>query len=650
MDHNAYAVPPTSDSFALNIERLETIAALLPGVTFCFRANSQGRWWLEYVSPSIEEHNGVSQDDAYHDFRLAFEPVHLEDRERFLDSIRQATDTKSNWHCQYRIIHKKTGLEHWINGQAQAHDAGDGTVVFYGALIDITEQRRTEQQLREDAELARLSFAQAPIALFVIDVNTRFRRVNEAFCDLLGRDREFLLQWDWRSLIDQKHRPAAQRLIDILSRTEKEDDELELPLRHSNGEERLVHVRLVKLSQAEGDELLLLGVVQDISDRENREQERMKATKFESLGLLAGGIAHDLNNIIMGISLNLELAGMSADGDEALNTSLQEARTATGRAAELSQRLLTFAKGGDPVLTSVSLAEPLRSTVDFALRGSTLLADYDIAENLAPVMADVHQISQVVENLVINAREACPDGGTLKVIACNVSIAPGEVLNLPPGGYVKIIVSDNGSGIPRENLSRIFDPYFTTKPSGNGIGLATSYSLIKKHKGDITVRSEVNHGTSFCILLPMADTGPAVSLKETASFEVGTGNILIVDDDAMIQHSLQRALTALGFTVSTASDGQEAVELYRHAMAEENPFDVVLLDGTIPGGSGGDVTLQALIEIDPQAKVVYCSGYGDSERDMDWRNKGYAGHLDKPSSIRKICQIITDLTGESGEA
>ncbi len=635
--------PARSADFALNIERLDTISALLPGVTYCFRAKGE-KWWMEYIDPGVEVLCGVSQEEAYRDIRTLIDLILPEDQSRFFTSVEDAIARGKVWHCQYRMKHPKTGEIIWISGQSQRHDAGDGTAVYYGALIDITEEIDTERRLQTDAELARLSFAQAPIGEFVIDDQAQFQRVNEAFCDLLGSSQDQLLEHDLF-----QHTPSSSDLDSLretiarLKRTPLEQEELELHLRHLDGHLLHTQVRLVKL-HTPGEEQLLMGVVHDITDRERREGERLKASKFESLGLLAGGIAHDLNNIIMGISLNLELAGMNADGDEELTTSLQEARTATGRAADLSRRLLMFAKGGEPDLGSVDLAYTLRSTVDFALRGSTLLAEYSFSEPLASVWADGHQISQVIENLVINAREASPNGGTLRIVADNISLAPGQVLNLDPGGYVKVEISDEGEGIPRDLLTRIFDPYFTTKPSGNGIGLATCYSLIKKHGGEITVRSEIGKGTTFSLFLPMAQTEPTPEEKNTAQPTKGQGRILVVDDDAMILQSLTRAIQSLGYEVEGAEDGPHAVELFEQARQLERPFDVVLLDATMPGGGGGDVAFLAMRHTDRDACIVLCSGYGQAEPIRNWKEKGYAAQLDKPSSIHEIGELLSRLT------
>lgn len=635
--------PARSADFALNIERLDTISALLPGVTYCFRAKGE-EWWMEYIDPGVEELCGVSQEEAYRDIRTLIDLILPEDQPRFISSVEEAIAAAKTWHCQYRMKHPRTGNIIWISGQSQRHDAGDGTAVYYGALIDITEEIETERRLLQDAELARLSFTQAPIGEFVIDGDAQFRRINEAFCDLLGSSQDQLLLQDLFQHIPASHDVTRLReTIVRLQRTPLEQEELEIHLRHLDGHPLHTQVRLVKL-HAPGETQLLMGVVHDITDRERREAERLNASKFESLGLLAGGIAHDLNNIIMGISLNLELAGMSADGDEDLTTSLQEARTATGRAADLSRRLLMFAKGGEPDLGSVDLAHTLRSTIDFSLRGSTLLAEFDFSETLAPVWADGHQISQVIENLVINAREASPHGGTLYVKADNISLAPGQVLNLEPGGYVKVEVIDEGEGIPRELLTRIFDPYFTTKPSGNGIGLATCYSLIKKHGGEITVRSEVGKGTSFSIFLPMAQSDPAPEENDPPQPPKGQGRILVVDDDAMILQSLSRAILSLGYDVEGAADGPHAVELFAQAHQLEKPYDVVLLDATIPGGGGGDVAFQAIRNIRRDACIVLCSGYGQAEPIRNWKDKGYAAQLDKPSSIHDIGQLLARLT------
>lgn len=373
----------------------------------------------------------------------------------------------------------------------------------------------------------------------------------------------------------------------------------------------------------------------DMTERKQLEGEMVKAQKLESLGVLAGGIAHDFNNFLAVIRLNVSLlnaeANLSHDGLEMLKT----IETSTALATTLTNQLLTFAKGGRPVKRPVRVAGLLKDIADFSLRGTKTACRLDIKGDLPHIEADSGQIAQVISNMLINADQALPEGGVVALSAEAVEITPESGLPLEPGKYVKITISDDGTGIRAEDLPRIFDPYFTTKKNGSGLGLASSYSIIKNHSGHISVTSRAGHGTVFEVLIPGIDLAVAVP-EETGELTGGTGRVLLMDDDDLVRRSIKRVLESLGYTVVGSADGREAVLEFRKAMEEGSPFDAVILDLTVPGGMGGEEAVGKILELDRSAKVIVSSGYSDNAVISDYERYGFCGFLQKPYDTAEL--------------
>jgi two-component system cell cycle sensor histidine kinase/response regulator CckA len=389
-------------------------------------------------------------------------------------------------------------------------------------------------------------------------------------------------------------------------------------------------------------------IYQDITDRKHMEEERQHLAKLESVGTLAGGIAHDFNNILTAILGNISLARMTEKPESELQDMLADAEKASLRAKDLTQQLLTFAKGGAPVKKLASLTELIKDTASFALRGSNVTCRFCLPDDLWQAEIDEGQISQVLNNLVINARQSMPAGGTIEVRAENMEITGkqrlGSRLPLEPGDYIRIMVKDQGTGILEEHLPRIFDPYFTTKQTGSGLGLATSYSIVRSHCGHISIESKVGIGSTFYVYLP-ASRGTKAAPKTTEKvLPVAGGRILLMDDEASLREVAGRMLNHIGYEdVAVASDGEEAIKLYREALKSGKPFDVVILDLTIPGGMGGKETIQKLREINPQIKAVVSSGYSDSSLMSEYQNYGFKGILAKPYTMEQMSQTLQKL-------
>ncbi|HHI03268.1 MAG TPA: response regulator [candidate division Zixibacteria bacterium] len=379
----------------------------------------------------------------------------------------------------------------------------------------------------------------------------------------------------------------------------------------------------------------------DITDKRLLEEELNKAGRLESIGILAGGIAHDFNNILTAILGNISLAKMYAVPESEIDARLIEAEKASERAQDLTRQLLTFSKGGAPVKKTISIRNVIKESAGFALHGSNVKAAYDIPDDLPPVNADTGQISQVINNLIINANQAMPDGGTINISAKNVDIGQSDLLSLKEGQYVRIIISDEGTGIPEEHINRIFDPYFTTKQKGSGLGLATTYSIIKNHDGHIDVKSNQGEGTTFTIHLPVSDRTEEIKIEEDDIRLAGGGKILVMDDEDAIRMVTGIALTKAGCKVDFAVNGEEAVEKYKQAMHDGQPFDLIFMDLTIPGGIGGQEALEKIKEIDPNVRAIASSGYSSNPIMSDHDKYGFSGVIAKPYKAEDIIQIVS---------
>lgn len=413
------------------------------------------------------------------------------------------------------------------------------------------------------------------------------------------------------------------------------------------GEEQYIAGSAAPIRNREGDSIGVVLVFRDITAKKKMDAEMLKATKLESIGVLAGGIAHDFNNLLTAIIGNLSLAIKSVDPREKQYKKLSEIEKASLQARNLTQQLLTFAKGGLPIVNVVPIGNLLRDTAIFTLRGSNIQCEFHLPDDLWLVEIDEGQMNQVISNLVINAKQAMPTGGKIEISAENIDVDPSGTPPLAAGRYVKISIKDYGSGIPKEYLQKIFDPYFTTKPTGSGLGLATSYAIIKKHDGYITVASEPGRGTTFDIYLPAARREAAPVVVSPKRSFAGQGKILIMDDQPVILELSKEILSEQGFEVETAEEGGKAIELYQAAQAAGRPFDIVILDLTVPGGLGGKETIEVLRRLDPEVKAIVSSGYSNDPIMADFRSYGFSGVLVKPYRVTDMIELLNNVRSDS---
>lgn len=505
-------------------------------------------------------------------------------------------------------------------------------------LEELVRERTAE--LEESEKKYRTLVEQSHDGIYIYG-KERFLFVNDMVCDMTRYSRDELLDMDFIELVHPDDRDTVTAEGRIKEGQSEIPNVFQLKILRKDGEVR--HIEFSVRDIAYGGEAALLGVARDITDLKKLEEEQKRIEKLESLGLLAGGIAHDFNNFLTGIMGNISLARTMVEPGSDLYEILTSSEHATSKASNLTRQLLTFSRGGNPIKKSMSLGKLLKETCSFVLSGSNVTAEFDLPEDLQPATVDREQIEQVFSNIIINASQAMPDGGKVMVSAENLYLTEGNHPGIAPGSYVKVIIKDDGYGIQEEYISRLFDPFFSTRNSGSGLGLSTAYSIVRKHGGHIMVDTEVGRGTAFMVYLP-ADSGTNdESFDDHIVPEPSGKRILLMDDQKMVRETAGAILTELGFQVDCVSEGSRAVEMYVKARESSNPFDVVILDLTIPDGMGGMETIQELLKIDPDVKAIVSSGYSNASIMSDYSSYGFSGVMTKPYSIDQVSDLLSSI-------
>jgi len=592
-----------------------------------------------YANPSMERISGYSIQEI-----LLMEHFEQLIHPEFIAFMRERVARRRAGEAvpmRYELkIKTKDGDDLWVDLSSSMISYGNRPAVI-GTFFDITERKRAEEALRSSEENFRTILDSVNDALFVHDLESaEVLQVNRRAIEMYGiRDEKpSSLNFD-KLCIEKSPFTAEDAMRHFRCAMDKDFHVFEWYTADLRGRKFWVEVSLRRA--VIGGRERMLAVVRDITDRKRAEEELARSQKLESLGVLAGGIAHDFNNILTVVTGNISLARMQTTPESGLNRVLRDAEQASFRARDLTQQLLTFSRGGAPIKKVTSIAALLEETIRFTLSGTNIRPEFDIAGDLWAAEVDPGQMSQVFNNLAINAQQAMPAGGTVRVRARNASVSgPDGDARLKPGRYLKISVEDHGIGIPAELQPRIFDPYFTTKQRGSGLGLTTTYSIINRHGGHIEVDSKVGEGTSFTLHLPATEGKPRRARTARKHPSRSRGRVLIMDDDEAVLAVGAEMLRTLGYTAETACDGNSAIMLYERFMETGAPFDAVILDLTIPGGPGGLDTLKKLVGMDERVRAVVSSGYSSDPVMSDYREHGFAGVVAKPYNIEEMAAVL----------
>ena len=503
------------------------------------------------------------------------------------------------------------------------------------------ELRESEARYRGLFSSLQEGFSLHEVVCDVTGVEYRVLEVNPAFERMVGKSRGELtgrgisevlpgLKEQWLNALAEVAATGAPTTLEY----------------HGCGSERYFEAQVY--SPARGQIAILY---LDVSERRKLQVEREKSERLESLGVLAGGIAHDFNNILMAIAGNVSIAMMQLEPGHQAVARLEESEKAVAKAAGLTRQFLTFARGGEPVKKPLATGKLIREAVSLFLSGTNCKAQLNLCEPLWCLHADSGQMHQALHNLIVNALQSMPEGGLLEISAANETIASGGEGGLPPGRYLKIVIADQGQGIPSELLPRIFDPYFTTKSSGSGLGLASVFSIVKRHRGAISACSRPGGGASFELLLPASEQGCDEETEAGLPMPVAASGmaVLVMDDEESILAIATAMLERLGCRATTCSDGAEAVRLYRQSLERGERFAAVILDMTVPGGMGGREAGRLIREIDPEAVLVISSGYSAQPFPLEEGAFRVNGVVAKPYNLKQLAEELTRAVGFPGE-
>ncbi|MGA1875923.1 MAG: PAS domain S-box protein [bacterium] len=571
-----------------------------------------------------------------------FELVHPEDLETVTERFKGLIDGKIQNDMEYRYKTKGGYYITILNNAVPLFDSQGNAIAALGIARDITERKRMEEALRQSEAKYRNLMEHASDAIIITDKEGNFLEANKKAKILFGYSRKELVNMNIAQIHPKEDLERPLRAFREAVRRKGEGELINVTVLRKDG--TTVPVDIAGKIIYYGGKEVMHGIFRDITERKRIEEELQKIQKLEAIGVLAGGIAHDFNNLLTEIIGNLSLAELYTKPGEDMFDTLQRVKQASKRAGQLTKQLLTFSKGGAPIKETASIPELIEETAVFALRGSNVRCEYVLPDNLWPVEIDKGQISQVIHNLIINAGQAMPDGGIITISAENTAIKGNSSLPLEKGSYVRVSVKDQGAGIHPEHLSKIFNPYFTTKEKGTGLGLATCYSIARKHGGYITVESEVGKGARFDLYLPVSDK-ETFEVKNIVEEELypGQGTILFMDDEEEVINTARQMLMRLGYRVKGAKGGSEAVTLYKQARESGEPFEAVMLDLIVPGDMGGEQTIKKLLAIDPDVKALVSSGYSNDPIMAEYKRYGFKGVVAKPYEIKELSRALYEV-------
>ena len=506
-----------------------------------------------------------------------------------------------------------------------------------------------KEALRQSEEKFRNLVESSSDLIWEVDLEGAYTYISPQVEDILGYKQEELIGKVVFTLMLPEYAKHLAQVYQNIVKSGEPIPRVEATFAHKGGRHIILETSGSPIVATSGKIVGYRGVDRDITERKNTEEELQKMEQLKSIGTLAGGIAHDFNNILLGLYGNISLAKEEISKNSPAFESLAKAEKSMNRAMSLTNQLLTFAKGGVPVRTVIRLDVLIKEVVLFYLSGSNIKFHIELADDLWLAELDKGQIQQVFSNLTTNAKQAMPDGGNLYIQLENRDIKKSKVSGPGQGRYIQVIVKDDGAGIKKQYIDRIFDPYFTTKTTGTGLGLATTYSIINKHGGYIDVVSKPDKGATFTLYLPASKSQEyeeeviePIDIDKHKAVEQ-TIRILVMDDDKMICGLVKRMLTMAGFSVETVLDGEQAIKVYQESLTAGEPFDVIIMDLTVPGGMGGKDAVEEILLINPDAKVIVSSGYSNDPIMANYQEYGFIASIAKPFKKIDLIQVINSI-------
>lgn len=622
-------------------DSLQKIASQLPGVVYQYRLYPDGSHRMPYVSDAVREMFRLEPKDLRDDAGSLFALIHPDDLAACLASIEESRKHLTPWQKEYRI-RLPDGEVRWIAGNSVPQRDPDGSTLWHGFLTDVTARKRTDEALQDSRRLIGRIIDAMPVRIFWKNRDLVYLGCNASFArdaglrgpeDVIGKDDHQMVWREQAELYRADDRQVIESGRDKLLIEEAQTT--------PDGKTIILLTNKMPLRNAQGEITGVLGTYMDITERRRSESALANMQRLESLGTLAGGIAHDFNNILTAIIGNLSLLQVNLGESGETAEMLRDVMEACGTAKGLSNQLLTFSKGGSPIVKAADLRPLLTKTAGFAARGSNVRCVFDLGD--APLIAKVDeaQFAQVAQNLVLNAVQAMPAGGEIRLRGEVVGLQNRQVARLPAGRYVKLTIKDDGCGISPDNLARIFEPYFSTKATGRGLGLSVCFSIIRKHGGEIQVESSPGRGTVFTVYFPQATEPPHDSQSSPLpTAKAGRGRILIMDDEAPVAKVLKRMLEHLGYRCDLTRDGGSALAAYEDGRRSGSGYDAVILDLTIPGGMGGVEALAKIRALDPEVRAIVASGYSNDAVLSAPAAYGFAAALTKPYRLEALSEAL----------
>jgi len=603
--------------------------------------NMKGK--VVYANKKCEEIMGYSREEFYSpafDFMDLIVPEHKETIRANLGRHLKGEEIPP---YEYAILSKGgSRIETIITTKLIEYE---GNNAILGIVTEITNIKEVEKALRESETKYRDLYDNAPDMYHTLDKDGIITDCNETEARMLGYKKEEIIGRPVADFFTEESRRLFEKDFPDLNH-EKSLFNIEREFVRKDGTTFPANLNVFSEHDENGKLTRTRTIARDITEIKQIQSELLKAQKLESVGILAGGIAHDFNNILTAIIGNINLAKISLRPEDLTYERLAEAEKACANASKLTHQLLTFSKGGEPVKKTLSLAGLIKDSAGLATIGSNVKCEITLADDLCPIEADEGQIGQAINNLVINAVQSMPKGGTVSISAKNTLMQKESGLPLKDGKYVQITVTDHGIGIPKGQLQKIFDPYFTTKQKGSGLGLAITYSIIKNHNGHINLKSKPGQETAFYIYLPVSQK-PLIERKSKEEEIIrGKGRILLMDDEEIVRTIAGEILRHIGYDVEFAINGEEAITAFKNSLDSGTRFDAVILDLTIPGGMGGKEAVKKLMEITPEVKAIASSGYHNDPIMANFREYGFKNVIPKPYKVSQLSELVYSVIAD----